>query len=176
MKTVFLSLGSNVGDREQNVAQAIEALASRGIEVKRQSSLYVTEPVDLPTQSWFLNCVVEAQTELMPRQLLHAVQELELDLGRRRLVRSGPRVVDIDILLYGSSVVRAPELEVPHPRKVDRRFVLVPLRELAPALRHPTLKKTIAELLALTHDRSQVRRWHPQDFSVSSAKAAKNQA
>jgi 2-amino-4-hydroxy-6-hydroxymethyldihydropteridine diphosphokinase len=176
MKTIFLSLGSNVGDREQNIAQAIEAMASRGIQVRRQSSLYATEPVDLPMQSWFLNCVVEAQTELMPRQLLHALQELELDLGRRRLVRSGPRVVDIDILLYGSSVVRAPELEVPHPRMAERRFVLVPLRELAPALRHPTLKKTIAELLAESRDRSQVRRWHPQSFPASSAKAARNQA
>jgi len=176
MKTIFLSLGSNVGDREQNIAHAIEAMASRGIQVRRQSSLYASEPVDLPTQSWFLNCVVEAQTELMPRQLLHALQELELDLGRRRLVRRGPRVVDIDILLYGSSVVRAPELEVPHPRMAERRFVLVPLRELAPALRHPTLKKTISELLAETRNRSQVRRWHSQKFSVSSAKAAKNQA
>jgi 2-amino-4-hydroxy-6-hydroxymethyldihydropteridine diphosphokinase len=176
MKTIFLSLGSNVGNREQNIAHAIEAMALRGVQIRRESSLYATEPVDLPTQSWFLNCVVEAQTELMPRQLLHALQELELDLGRRRLVRRGPRVVDIDILLYGSSVVRTPELEVPHPRMANRRFVLVPLRELAPSLRHPTLKKTIAELLAETRDRSQVRRWHSQSFPVPSAKAARNQA
>ncbi len=174
MKTVFLCLGSNVGDRQQNIALAIEAMASRGIRVGRQSSLYATEPLDLPTQSWFLNCVVEAQTALMPRQLLHALQELELELGRRRLVRRGPRVVDIDILLYGASVVRAPELEVPHPRMADRRFVLVPLREIAPALRHPTLKKTMAELLAETRDRSQVRRWHPQSVRVPSARAARN--
>jgi 2-amino-4-hydroxy-6-hydroxymethyldihydropteridine diphosphokinase len=174
MKTIFLSLGSNVGDREQNIAEAIEAMPSRGIQVRHHSSLYATEPVDVPTQCWFLNCVVEAQTDLMPRQLLHALQELERELGRRRLVRRGPRVVDIDILLYGASVVRAPELEVPHPRMADRRFVLVPLRELAPALRHPTLKKTIAELLAETHDRSQVRRWNPQSFSVPAAKAARN--
>jgi 2-amino-4-hydroxy-6-hydroxymethyldihydropteridine diphosphokinase len=171
MKTIYLSLGSNVGDREQNIARAIEGLASCGVSVTRRSSLYATEPVDLPVQSWFLNCVVEAETDLMPRQLLHALQELELSLGRRRLVRRGPRVIDIDILLYGASVVRSPELEIPHPRMADRRFVLVPMRELAPALHHPVLKKTFAELLADTRDRSQVRRWHADRHAEADAKS-----
>ncbi len=157
-KTIYLSLGSNVGDRAAHIARAIEALNAAGVRVLRQSSLYSTEPVDLRTQSWFLNCVLEAETALMPRQLLRVLQEIERALGRKRLVRSGPRVMDIDLLLYGSSVVHTAELEVPHPRVAERRFVLMPLAELAPALRHPTLRRTIAELLAETRDRSQVRR------------------
>lgn len=157
-KTIYLSLGSNVGDRAAHIARAIDALDAAGVRVLRQSSLYSTEPVDLRTQSWFLNCVLEAETGLMPRQLLRVLQEIERALGRKRLVRSGPRVMDIDLLLYGSSVVHTAELEVPHPRMAERRFVLVPLLELAPALRHPTLRRTIAELLAETRDRSQVRR------------------
>lgn len=159
MKTVYLSLGSNVGNRAENIANAAEALAANGVHVVRRSLLYATEPVDIPTQGWFLNCVVEAETELMPRQLLHAIQQIEREMGRRRLVPRGPRIIDIDILLYGSSVIRTAELEVPHPRIAARQFVLVPLEELAPALRHPVLNKTIAELLADTADVSQVRRW-----------------
>jgi 2-amino-4-hydroxy-6-hydroxymethyldihydropteridine diphosphokinase len=95
----------------------------------------------------------------MPRQLLRVVREIERRLGRRRLVRGGPRVLDIDILFYGRAVVRARELEIPHPRLAERRFVLIPLREIAPALRHPVLGKTIAELLADLRDRSRVRKY-----------------
>jgi 2-amino-4-hydroxy-6-hydroxymethyldihydropteridine diphosphokinase len=157
--TVYLSLGSNVGDRAGNLARAIERLGDAGVRVARRSSFYATEPVDFRTQSWFLNCVVEAETELMPRQLLRAVQSVELSLGRRRMAARGPRTMDIDILLYGSSVVRAAELELPHPRLALRRFVLVPLAELAPHLQHPILHQTVIELLASTPDRSLVRRW-----------------
>jgi 2-amino-4-hydroxy-6-hydroxymethyldihydropteridine diphosphokinase len=159
VRTVYLSLGSNVGDRAANLARAIERLGDAGVRVARRSSLYATEPVDFRPQSWFLNCAVEAETELMPRQLLRAVQSVELGLGRRHMVERGPRTMDIDILLYGSSVVRAAELELPHPRMALRRFVLVPLAELAPHLQHPILHKTILELLAGTPDRSVVRRW-----------------
>ena len=160
-KVIYLSLGSNLGDREANLARAVEALHRAGVTLQRRSSLYATEPVGFTAQQWFLNCVVEAQTELMPRQLLRAVQQTERALGRRRNVEGGPRIIDIDILLYGSSVIRAPDLEVPHPRMTERRFVLVPLRELEPGLRHPRLGRTIAELLAGTADTSQVRVWHP---------------
>ncbi len=161
-KTIYLSLGSNVGDRAARIARAVEALAAAGLRVARQSSLYSTEPVDVRTQSWFLNCVLEAETDLMPRQLLRVLQGVEHSLGRKKLVRRGPRAIDIDLLLYGASVVHAAELEVPHPRMAERRFVLVPLAELAPMLRHPTLHRTVSELLAETPDRSSVRRWRPK--------------
>jgi 2-amino-4-hydroxy-6-hydroxymethyldihydropteridine diphosphokinase len=158
-RTIYLSLGSNVGDRAAQIARAVEALSTAGVNVARQSALYVTEPVDFPVQNWFLNCVLEARTELMPRQLLRVLQEVERSLGRRKTVPRGPRTMDIDILFYGSSVVRMADLEVPHPRIAERRFVLVPLGELSPGLHHPTLHKTVLELLAETRDRSQVRRW-----------------
>ena len=161
MKTVYLSLGSNVGEREKHLAAAVEILHAHGIRVTRQSSIYATEPVDFETQNWFLNCVVEAETDLMPRQLLHAIHQIENEIGRQRLVRSGPRVIDLDILLCGSSIIRTQELEVPHPRMAERRFVLVPLAEIAPTLRHPVKNKTIAELVAETSDRSAVRIWKP---------------
>jgi 2-amino-4-hydroxy-6-hydroxymethyldihydropteridine diphosphokinase len=159
MKTVYLSLGSNVGGREEHLAAAVGALGTHGIRVTRQSSIYLTEPVDFETQNWFLNCAVEAETDLMPRQLLRAIRQIESEIGRRRLVRSGPRVIDLDILLCGSSIIRTQELEVPHPRMAERRFVLVPLAEIAPTARHPVENKTVAELLAETSDRSAVRSW-----------------
>ena len=160
-KSVYLGLGSNLGDRAANLELAISGLAAAGVRVVRRSSLYATEPVGTGPQHWFLNCVVEAATELMPRQLLRATQEVERGLGRRRSLRNAPRTVDIDILFYSASVVSLPGLEIPHPRIAERRFALVPLREIAPGLRHPALRRTIAELLAETNDRSEVRRWHP---------------
>jgi 2-amino-4-hydroxy-6-hydroxymethyldihydropteridine diphosphokinase len=161
MKLIYLSLGSNIGDRAQNIARAIQAFGARGIRVMRESSLYETEPVEMHDQAWFLNSVVEAETNLMPQQLMHALLQIERELGRKRRVPKGPRLIDLDILLFGSSVVRAPEVEIPHPRMAQRRFVLVPFAEIAPAARHPVFKKTIAELLAETPDRSEVRPWRP---------------
>lgn len=158
MKTAYVSLGSNVGDREQQIAAAIQALGARGIRVMRRSSIYSTEPVDVATQAWFLNCVLEIETDLMPRQLLRTFKEIENELGRKYTVRRGPRVIDIDILLYGSSVVQTPDLEIPHPRMTQRRFVLVPLVEIAPAAHHPVENKSAEELLAETEDRSVVHR------------------
>jgi len=165
-KTVYLSLGSNVGDRAANIGEAITALAFAGVRVAKQSSLYRTEPVDFEVQRWFLNCCLEAETALMPRQLLHVIREIERSMGRRRMAgfagRRGPRAIDIDILVYGTSRIRTRELELPHPRMAERRFVLVPLREIAPALRHPALRKTIAELLADNRDRSHVVKYRGQ--------------
>ncbi len=163
MKTIYLSLGSNLGDREKNLARAIAALPEQGVRVLRRSSLYETEPLDVRGQPWFLNCVVEAETALMPRQLIQALLGIEREMGRRRRVPRGPRLIDMDILFYGSSIIDLPGLEIPHPRSSERRFVLMPLNELAPTLRHPVLKKTVAELLAETPDRSEVRLWRTVD-------------
>jgi len=167
-KLIYLSLGSNLGDRAANLERAIAALPEAGVRVLRRSLLYETEPLDFRAQPWFLNCVVEGQTLLLPRQLLHALQGIERRLRSRKLIPRGPRIIDLDILLYGRSIVRTPEIEVPHPRMTGRRFVLAPLAELAPGLHHPTLGATIAELLAATQDKSSVRPWQPQASDVSS--------
>ena len=147
MKTVYLGLGSNVGARERHLREAIERLNAAGIRVLRVSPVYETEPLDYTDQRWFLNLVVEAETALFPMQLLSRTAKIERELGRVRTVAKGPRTIDIDILLYGNVRVKAAKLEIPHPRMAERRFVLAPLADLAAALRHPVLGKTIAELL-----------------------------
>ena len=147
LKLTYLSLGSNIGDRERNLRAAIERLATPGLRVLRVSPIYETEPVDVTDQRWFYNLVLEAETTLFPLQLLARAQKVERVLGRVRTVSKGPRTIDIDILLYGTAVMRGDKLEIPHPRMAERRFVLVPLHDLAPGLRHPVARKTVAELL-----------------------------
>ncbi len=156
-QTVYLSLGSNVGDRAKNLQDAIAALADAGVEVRKTSSIYETEPVDLREQPWFLNCVVEAHTNLPPLELLQALRAIETRMGSKKLVAKGPRLIDMDILLYGDETIDTPELQVPHPRMHLRRFVLAPLAEIAPRARHPVLGLTAAEMLARAADKSQVR-------------------
>src|SRR5208282_1072975 len=158
MQTIFLSLGSNVGDREANLRAAIAALSPNGVQVKQVSSIYETEPVDYLDQAWFLNCVLEAETELRPDVLLQALRTIEAQLGSKKEFAKGPRKIDLDILLYGDETIATPELQVPHPRMLQRRFVLAPLAEIAPNLRHPSWLATAVALLERLSDPSQVRR------------------
>src|SRR5579872_1086693 len=144
-KIVYLSLGSNVGDRAANLNAAIERLQRLG-EVKAVSSFYETEPVEVTPQRWFLNCAVKLDTEKMPKQLLAGILEIEQGMGRRRVQKKGPRTIDIDILLFGNSIVETKGLTIPHPSMHERRFVLEPMIEIAPEARHPVLKKTMREL------------------------------
>jgi 2-amino-4-hydroxy-6-hydroxymethyldihydropteridine diphosphokinase len=155
---VFLGLGSNLGDREAAIEGAIERLRARGFRATRRSSLWLTEPVGGPPQGWFLNAVAEGRTALSPEELLEACLDTEREMGRVRTVRNGPRTVDLDILLFGDERRDAPGLVVPHPRLVERRFVLEPLAEIAPDVVHPVLGLAVRELLARCPDASAVRR------------------
>lgn len=143
--TVYLSLGSNLGDRAASLNAAIKSLGRFG-EVLKVSSFYETEPVEFTAQPWFLNCVVELDTEKTPQQLMAAILEIEQQMGRKRTQKKGPRSIDIDILLFGDLTVESKGLTIPHPAMHERRFVLEPLAEIAPDVRLPALHRTIREL------------------------------
>jgi 2-amino-4-hydroxy-6-hydroxymethyldihydropteridine diphosphokinase len=144
-KLAYLSLGSNLGDRAANLNSAIARLGELGTVVA-VSSFYETEPVELTAQPWFLNCAVALDTEKMPKQLLAGILDIEQGMGRRRLQKKGPRSIDIDILLFASSIVETQGLTIPHPALHERRFVLEPLVEIAPEVRHPVFKRTVREM------------------------------
>ena len=146
MATSYLSLGSNLGDRETNIASALKILGQK-VRISKVSSLYETEPVGYKDQPWFLNCVCSVETELSPQALLKFAKAIERKLGRKRTIRFGPRVIDIDILFYDGLILDSSDLVIPHPRLAERAFVLVPLKEIAPNLAHPLSGLTIKELL-----------------------------
>jgi len=143
---IFLSLGTNLGDRAANLRSAVSALAP-AMRVMRESSIYETAPWGFEDQSHFLNMVVEAETDLAPLDLLKYLKTLETELGRTPTFRYGPRLIDLDILFYDELILQKPELTIPHPRLHERAFVLVPLADLAPNFIHPVLQKTIQQLL-----------------------------
>ena len=163
---VFLGLGSNLGDRLAALDEAVGRLDGLGFHATRRSSTWQTEPVGGPPQGWFLNAVVEGETSLEPEALLQACLETEGAMGRVRAERNGPRLIDVDILLYGEERRDEPGLAIPHPRLHERRFVLEPLHEIAPALRHPVLGLTVAELLQRCPDTSAVRPWRAVEAAV----------
>ena len=154
---VYLSLGSNVGDREAQLRDAVARLGAAG-RVVALSSVYETEPVELTGQPWFLNCAVALETEKSPGELMAAILRIEEEMGRRRVQKKGPRSIDLDILLFGGTIMDSTELTIPHPAMHHRRFVLEPLAEIAPELQHPVLKKTIRELLDALPPGQAVRR------------------
>lgn len=191
---VYIGLGSNLGDREANLADAVERIKVLGLTIKRESSIYETEPVGYTNQPCFLNQVIEitvvdapasqngavlADSEttatVQAEALLSELLKIELDMGRERLIADGPRVIDIDLLLFGDKIIShsiddparrfagGRDIFVPHPRMHLRRFVLEPLCEIAPAIVHPVLKKTCREMLALLDDESWVRLYKRRD-------------
>jgi 2-amino-4-hydroxy-6-hydroxymethyldihydropteridine diphosphokinase len=162
MPAVYLALGTNIGDREANLREALRRMRESGIHITKLSALYETEPVDYLDQPWFLNAVLEAQTDLPAEQLLAALRQIESEMKSKKPFPKGPRIIDLDILLYGDDTIDTPDLQVPHPRMLQRNFVLVPLAEIAPTLRHPLWTAAAAELLARSADKSVVRRFEPK--------------
>lgn len=161
---IYLGLGSNLGNRENHLRTAVASIARNRIQVIRSASIYLTEPRDFAAQPWFLNTVLEADTELTPLELLEQCLEIERDAGRVRTMTKGPREIDIDILFYGNCVVETSELTVPHSQYAFRRFVLAPLMEIAPGIVDPKLGVLVRVLFDALSDRSAVTIYGPPLF------------
>jgi 2-amino-4-hydroxy-6-hydroxymethyldihydropteridine diphosphokinase len=160
--TAYVSLGSNLGDRAGNLLLAVRGLLESSLCVQRLSAIYETEPVGVEDHDNYLNMVAEIKvTNVSPKQMLTRMIRIEYLLGRRQKFNKAPRTVDLDLLFYGETQDRNPFLTIPHPRLHERRFVLVPLNELSPTIRHPVLNKTVQEILAEVADNSRVVRWNP---------------
>jgi 2-amino-4-hydroxy-6-hydroxymethyldihydropteridine diphosphokinase len=159
MTTVYLALGSNIGDRAENLRLAVDLLRAAGVKIKKVSSVYEAEPVDYLEQDWFLNSVLQAETELDAVDLLQVMRAIEAIMGSKKAFTKGPRLIDLDILLFGDKTIDAKELQVPHPRMLERKFVLVPLAEIAPDVRHVSWSGSAKEMLQRAADRSVVRKF-----------------
>lgn len=145
MREIFIGLGTNLGDKKNNLEQAI-TLMKQKCKILKQSKLYETEPVGYKDQDWFLNCVVEIETELDPLELFDFLQSIEKEMKRIKTVKDGPRVIDLDILFYEDQVINHENLIIPHPRLHERLFVLIPMSDINPNFNHPTFGETIKEL------------------------------
>jgi len=153
----FLSLGSNLGDREKNLTHALFLLEKEGVKILKISSLYETQPVDFPSQPWFYNQLVEVRTKANPEALLNLVKKIEQEMGRKHRQKKGPRIIDIDIILAEGIVIRKKELKIPHPRMEKRNFVLLPFVEISPDTVHPVFNEDMKTLWKKSDDRSTVK-------------------
>jgi 2-amino-4-hydroxy-6-hydroxymethyldihydropteridine diphosphokinase len=146
MAVVYLGIGSNLGDKRGNCLDALERLSTKGISISKRSALYDTQPWGVKDQPDFVNMVVEAETVMSPEELLGTLKEIEREMGRKASTRWGPRLIDLDVLLYDDRIVQSKDLVIPHPLLHKRDFVLLPLAEISPECVHPVLNKTIREL------------------------------
>lgn len=160
----FLCLGSNVGDRAARIKGAIASLQHWGVRILHGSTLYETEPVGSVEQPWFLNAVVACETDLSPRELLSLCKRIERKAGRKKGIRLGPRVIDLDILLYKRKVIHERNLEIPHPHMHQRRFMLAPLVEIAPDIRDPKTGRKFSEILAGLNEGKKVKKLKAKAF------------
>lgn len=147
MPRAFLSIGSNLGNRREYLAKAIEKLKQNDIKIIKLSNIIKTEPYGFKKQGKFLNIAVEIETDLKPNELIKLISKVECEIGRKKTVKWGPRVIDIDIIFYNSLIINEPNLKIPHPDMQNRLFVLKPMKEIAPEFIHPVLNKTVTELL-----------------------------
>ncbi len=156
---VYIGIGSNMGDRLANCRRAVEAIASaKENRILRCSPFYETEPVGKKDQEWFINGVIAMETAVAPRGLLEFLLDIEKGMGRVRKEKWGPRVIDLDILLFGDEVIDEDDLEVPHPRIAERLFVLAPLSDIAPNLRHPVWNQTVSQMRGKLEGKDRVIR------------------